>query len=803
MFSHSTFHRLPTVRAFLLRLIVACLLPGVIGSAALFAYQYQQTRRQIDQITVMTARALMQAVDNHLQTVQVVAQSLSQTPSLQAGNLSEFHRLARTTARHIDLEFNVVLRDARGRQLINTAVDYGQPLAPPPAPEQVQAVFETGSPQVSNLFIGPVRGRLLMSVDVPVMIDGRVRYALGVGIPVEQFAGVLRRQNLPADWIASILDRHGVIVARTHAPQQFVGQFSSPSLRALLAQRSEGEGESLTLEGIDVQTFFSRSSTTGWAVAIGTPTQTADIAFAQTASRMAAGIGLLFTLGTLVAWRLGGRISSAFQGLIEVADNIAQLAWMADPEGRIQWFNRRWYAYTGARADTPPQDCWQASLHPQHAARVQAELDRCLKAGTPWEDTFPLRAHDGQYRWFLSRAFALRDAKGQVVSWFGTHTDITVELQAQEALREADQRKDEFMAILAHELRNPLAPVRTAVEIVRRIDGLQPAQRRACEVIARQVAHMARLIDDLLDVSRIARGKMALQRERCDFAAIARQTAADYRDTLEAMGLALVIEASPGSIWVDGDPVRLAQMLGNLLGNAIRFTESGGQVRLLIEGDPATHTARVSVIDTGIGIAPEFLPKLFDPFSQAHQDLARSKGGLGLGLALTRGLAQMQGGTVEVRSAGLGHGATFVLTLPMRAAESEERAPTAPTNVKPEALRILVIEDNVDAAQSLADLLSLLGHQVRVAYDGEHGVQAARDERPDVVISDIGLPGAIDGYGVAARLRALPEFSGVRLIALSGYVDAQARERARQAGFDAHIAKPADLPALEAALRAS
>ena len=803
MFSHSTFHRLPTVRAFLLRLIVACLLPGVIGSAALFAYQYQQTRRQIDQITVMTARALMQAVDNHLQTVQAVAQSLSQSPSLQAGNLAEFHRLARTTARHIDLEFKVVLRDAQGRQLINTAVDYGQPLAPPLAPEQVQAVFETGRPQVSNLFIGPVRGRLLMSVDVPVMIDGRVRYALGVEIPVQQFDGVLRKQTLPADWIASILDRHGVIVARTHAPQQFVGQFSSPSLRALLAQRSEGEGESLTLEGIDVQTFFSRSSTTGWAVAIGTPTQTADIAFVQTASRMAAGIGLLFTLGTLVAWRLGGRISSAFQGLIEVADNIAQLAWMADPEGRIQWFNRRWYAYTGARADTPPQDCWQASLHPQHAARVQAELDRCLKAGTPWEDTFPLRAHDGQYRWFLSRAFALRDAKGQVVSWFGTHTDITVELQAQEALREADQRKDEFMAILAHELRNPLAPVRTAVEIVRRIDGLQPAQRRACEVIARQVAHMARLIDDLLDVSRIARGKMALQRERCDFAAIARQTAADYRDTLEAMGLALVIEASPGPIWVDGDPVRLAQMVGNLLGNAIRFTESGGQVRLLIEGDPATHTARVSVIDTGIGIAPEFLPKLFDPFSQAHQDLARSKGGLGLGLALTRGLAQMQGGTVEVRSEGLGHGATFVLTLPMRAADSEERAPTAPTNVPPEALRILVIEDNVDAAQSLADLLSLLGHQVRVAFDGEHGVQAARDERPDVVISDIGLPGAIDGYGVAARLRALPELAGVRLIALSGYVDAQARERARQAGFDAHIAKPADLPALEAALRAS
>jgi len=373
--------------------------------------------------------------------------------------------------------------------------------------------------------------------------------------------------------------------------------------------------------------------------------------------------------------------------------------------------------------------------------------------------------------------------------------------QVQEAVREADPHKHEFIAILAHELRNPLAPVRTAVEIVLRIDGLQPAQRRACEVIERQVAHMARLIDDLLDVSRIARSKMPLHRERCDLAVIARQTAADYSDTVEATGLTLVIEVSPEPIWVDGDPVRLAQMVAHLLSNAMRFTDRGGQVRLRLEGDVAARTARVSVIDTGIGIAPELLPKLFDPFGQAHQDLARSKGGLGLGLALTRGLAQMHGGTAEVRSDGLGHGATFTLTLPMRASQSEGRAPAAPTNEASDALRILVIEDNVDAAQSLADLLSLLGHQVRVAYDGEHGVQAARDERPDVVISDIGLPGAIDGYGVAARLRALPELAGVRLIALSGYVDAQARERARQAGFDAHIAKPADLLALEAALR--
>ena len=394
-----------------------------------------------------------------------------------------------------------------------------------------------------------------------------------------------------------------------------------------------------------------------------------------------------------------------------------------------------------------------------------------------------------------ARAFLLR-----LVEWAARRLG---QVQAQEALHQAYQRQDEFMAILAHELRNPLAPVRTAVEIVLRIDGLQPTQQRACEVIARQVAHMARLIDDLLDVSRIARGKMPLHRERCDLVSIAHQTAADYRDSLEAMGLALVIEVSPEPIWVDGDPVRLAQMMANLLSNAMRFTDRGGQVRLRVEGDVATGMARVCVIDTGIGIAPELLPKLFDPFGQAHQDLARSKGGLGLGLALTRGLAQMHGGTVEVQSEGLGRGATFILTLSLLASEPEGQVPIAPSDAAPDALRILVIEDNVDAAQSLADLLTLLGHQVRVAFDGERGVQAAQDERPDAVISDIGLPGAIDGYGVAARLRGLPEFAGVRLIALSGYVDAQARERARQAGFDAHIAKPADLSELEAALRSA
>ncbi len=715
------------MRAFLLWLVLACLLPGVVGAGALLAYQYRQTREQIGQTTVMTARALVQAVDNHLYTVQAVASTLAQSEALHGGDFARFHALARRTVRQVGLEANVVLRDAQGRQLLNTAVDYGQPLSPPPAPQQVRPVFETGRPMVSDLFMGPVRGRLLMSVDVPVTVDGRVRYALGVGIVVQQFDDILRKQNLPPQWIASIVDRRGIIAARTHASERFVGQPSSSSLLEQLHDRPEGVGTGQTLEGMGVNSFFSRSPVTGWSVAIGIPQQAAEAVFVQTASRMAAGIALLFALGTLVAWRIGGRISGAFQALTESA---AQLG--------------------AGRTVTPSPATIQEA---QEVAQV------------------------------LHRTAVLLQER--------THT-----------LLEADRRKDEFIAVLAHELRNPLAPVRTAVEIVRRIDRLEPAQRRACETIARQVTHMARLIDDLLDVSRIARGKMVLQREPCDLAAITRQMAADYRDSLQALGLTLTIDTGGRAMWVDGDPVRLAQMVANLLSNAKRFTDSGGQVSVCAREDTATRMVRVSVTDTGIGIAPELLPRLFDPFSQGRQDLARSKGGLGLGLALTRGLAQMHGGTVEAHSDGPGHGAVFTLAIPMRAPDAQPRPGPAPASGSPGALRILVIEDNVDAAQSLGDLLTLLGHDVRIAFDGERGLQAVQAQRPDVVISDLGLPGEIDGYAFAARLRACPDLAGVRLVALSGYADARARERARQAGFDAHIAKPANLDLLEAALRA-
>jgi len=490
--------------------------------------------------------------------------------------------------------------------------------------------------------------------------------------------------------------------------------------------------------------------------------------------------------------------AAMFQSL---ADNIAQLAWMADASGAIHWYNRRWYEFTGTTPEQMMGWGWQWAHHPEHAARVVAKFRRHLASGEPWEDTFPLRGADGQYRWFLSRAFPLRDHAGRIVRWFGTNTDVTAQRQAEEALREADRRKDEFIAVLAHELRNPLAPVRTAVEILRRVGIEDTRLHRATDIIGRQVTHMARLIDDLLDVSRIARGKLTLRKEPCDLAAIVAQTAEDYRVSLEAAGQRLALHAPDEPAWVKGDPVRLAQMLGNLLTNAARFTRGPGTVEVRTVVDAARHQARVVVRDTGLGMDEEMLGRLFDPFAQATQDMARSKGGLGLGLALTKGLAELHGGGVMAESEGPGRGSTFTVILPLATPARAPRNAREP-GAEHEPLRILVIEDNHDAAATLGELLQLGGHQVELAHDGPSGIAKARQMRPEVVISDIGLPGAMSGYDVGRALRDDPALVDVYLIALSGYADASSRRRCTEVGFDAHLAKPPDIGVLEQALAA-
>ena len=411
-----------------------------------------------------------------------------------------------------------------------------------------------------------------------------------------------------------------------------------------------------------------------------------------------------------------------------LADNIAQLAWTADAKGRIQWGNRRWVDFTGVEAGEMDSTCWKNLHHPDHLRRVYREYWRCIRAGDAWEDTFPMRRRDGQYRWFLAQAIPIRDEAGQVVRWFGTNTDVTEQRRAEDEVRDADRRKGEFLGVLSHELRNPLAPIRNSIYLLNRTPPGSPQATRAMEVIERQTEHLARLVDDLLDVTRVSRGKMELNRARVDLREIVRSSCEDQRSLFVKGEISLRVEQPSQPVWIDADRTRIAQSIGNLLQNAAKFTHATGRVEvtLTVHGD----RARLSVRDTGVGIAPEDLARLFVPFEQARQSLARTQGGLGLGLALVKGLVTLHGGSVQVASDGHGKGSEFILVLPLAVITAPEKAATAPADedahLGAKTRSVLVIEDNVDAGDSLAEVLELSGHSVTLARNGQSGLALAR-----------------------------------------------------------------------------
>ena len=374
-----------------------------------------------------------------------------------------------------------------------------------------------------------------------------------------------------------------------------------------------------------------------------------------------------------------------------------------------------------------------------------------------------------------------------------TIRDVTERKRAFEALREADRRKDEYLAMLSHELRNPLAPIRSAVFLLERADPASDGARRARDVIARQVGHLAQMVDDLLDVSRIARGQIELHRTRLDLAELVRRVGEDHRLVLGSAGVDLEVSVPDEPVPVDGDATRLAQLLGNLLHNSAKFTPRDGKVTLSLGVKRAEAVLRVH--DTGVGIDAGILGRVFEPFVQGERSLARSGGGLGLGLPLVKGLAELHGGSVEARSGGAGSGAELVVRLPLASGRGAEAAARERERPAEGGRKVLVVDDNVDAAESLCDVVAFLGHSAEAVHDGPTAIVRAHDHHPDVILCDIGLPG-MDGYEVARVIRADPTLARTKLVAVSGYAQPEDRERAAQAGFDAHVAKPADPAAI-------
>ncbi|HSK04409.1 MAG TPA: ATP-binding protein [Kofleriaceae bacterium] len=481
-----------------------------------------------------------------------------------------------------------------------------------------------------------------------------------------------------------------------------------------------------------------------------------------------------------------------------LANNLPMLAWYASPDGHNPWYNQRWFDYTGLGPEEQVGWQWESALDPEDRERVVAKWQDALDRGEPWEDVFRLRRHDGELRWFLSRAFPLRDQSGRIVRWFGTNVDIDDQKRAEAQARAASRAKDEFLAMLGHELRNPLAPIMTALELMQMRDAATFARER--KIIARQVTHLVRLVDDLLDVSRITGGKIELHREMVEIATVVSRAVETASPMFEKKSHHLVVNVPAHGLVVHADPTRLVQVVSNLLTNAAKFTPARGTIAIIGERREGAVTLRVS--DTGIGISEDMLPHVFELFSQERQAADRSQGGLGLGLAIVRSLVAMHGGTVIARSEGIGAGSEFEIELPASPVELDAgrvfHPDDAETGAAPGAAKILVVDDNRDVAELMLESLTVLGYEVRVAFDGPSALAIAGDFTPDVALLDIGLP-VMDGLELAGRLRAMA--AETRFIAVTGYGQAVDRSRSREAGFSLHLVKPVDLTTLQAGIR--
>ena len=500
-----------------------------------------------------------------------------------------------------------------------------------------------------------------------------------------------------------------------------------------------------------------------------------------------------------------------------LADNISQFAWIADAQGWIFWYNQRWFDYTGTTLEEMQGWGWQKVHHPEHVDRVVTRIQQSWETGEIWEDTFPLRSREGEYRWFLSRALPIRDEAGKITCWFGTNTDITEEKMAQqerERLLQREQRvhaeaeaanrtKDEFLALVSHELRAPLNAMLGWAKILRSGKYKPETLPHALEVIERSARSQQQLIEDLLDSSRIISGKLRLDMQPLDLTMVIEAALDTMRPAAEAKNITFETRYLVQTDVITGDAERLQQVVWNLVSNAVKFTPNDGHITIkLARVDPYLQ---LTVSDTGQGINREFLPYVFDRFHQADSSSTRRFSGLGLGLALVRHLVELHGGTVSADSPGAGSGANFTINLPLRAVRSsasETESVQDDSNLKLdwlhvlEGLRILVVDDEADARDLIALMLQQQGALVTVATSATAALSILSQADGlsfDCLVSDIGMPDN-DGYELMRRVRALRTERGKPLpaIALTAYGRARDRIAALSAGFQMHVPKPVE-----------
>lgn len=482
-----------------------------------------------------------------------------------------------------------------------------------------------------------------------------------------------------------------------------------------------------------------------------------------------------------------------------LAEALPQIVWTAGSDGVIDYISPQWQTFSGLPQDSPDFLNWIERVHPDDVDETISLWNHSVKSGEIYERILRLRGANGKFRWFAARAKPIFGQDQGIIKWYGTSTDIDEQKRNQNALQEHARDRDRFIAMLGHELRNPLAAINASYEILDSEKANQEQRAQAFQILGNQLSHLTRLVDDTLDVSRLTSGKLRLITCPLEVGQLVRDCCEALEQEAIDKGLSLnPPEESDEQLWINGDDVRLSQCLTNILTNALKFTDPGGSINVSIE--TGQGEVFIKVADDGIGMRPEDASKLFTPFVQGSDAPRMSTEGLGLGLAVVKKLITLHGGRINVDSPGPGKGTTFTLVLPQTEAPEGIDEELSSYDL-PSSIEILVIEDNESVAEALQLLLELEGHQVRLAGDGESALTSLESATPDMIISDLTLPGHLTGWDLAEKISAsYPEDKRPYLIALSGHAQPHHVERCKEAGFDEHLAKPPSTVSLREAL---
>jgi signal transduction histidine kinase len=716
-------------------LVAAAILPvAVVSGLALYVFTEKQ-REQAGRAGLEISRALTTAVDAELDRAVAVLEGLAAAPTLDSSDPRRFHLVMRRVLAANPEWVTLVLADPSGTTLANARITFGKPVASLVEADSFERVVRSRAPVIGSLSRGP-RGELGIPVRVPVIRDGELRYILTAVLKPDAILDVVIRQKVSPDWLVSVFDARQMRVARSRLHAENLGTPPAPSLKAMMDEPAdEAYGLTNSLEGERIYSAYSRSHKTRWTVALGVPASLIDFGTWRSIAAYGTGLLLSIVLGALAAIGVGRGITRPMEALSSAARALGRREPLRPPV-------------------TPIAEIRQvgASLEMAADERARSEAEREM---------------------LLER-----------------------EKEARAAAEAANRAKDEFLALLGHELRNPLGAIMNATRLLEHPGVAGEDASRARGIISRQAEHLARLTDDLLDAGRAIMGKIVLDLRSVDLAAAAGQALA----TLRSSGKLTQHKMSDDlqTAWVQADATRLEQIISNLVMNAVKYTPQGGSIRVSVRNEEGDAVLRV--VDNGIGMRGELLSRVFEPFVQGEPGLDRSAGGLGLGLTLVRQLAALHGGSARAESEGPGRGSTFTVRFPAIEPPVQVQRASAGAGSSVPSRDILIVEDNADARETLRKLLELQGHRVRVAAEGHAALEAMRAAPPEVALVDIGLPG-MDGYEIARRVRA----DGGRriiLIALTGYGLPEDRRRTAEAGFDLHLVKPVDYEKLEEALRA-